>query len=247
MSLSGKVAVITGGSNGIGKACVERLARDGASVVINYASDTESADALVRSIGTDRALAVQADVSTMDGLARVVDEAVARFGKIDILMANAGTMPMRNVENTTEADFDKTFALNVKGPYFLAQRAVPHMPRGARIIFVSTGLCHNSAVPPDYLLYAASKGAVEQMTRVLAKGLAATRGIIVNAVAPGPTSTEFFYRGKSEALIEGMKKAFPFGRLGEPEEVAGMVAFLAGEDSKWVNGQTYMVNGGLFV
>jgi len=126
MSLSGKVAVITGGSNGIGKACVERLARDGASVVINYASDTKSADALVQSIGADRALAVQADVSTMDGIAKVVDEAVARFGKIDILMANAGTMPMRNVENTTEADFDKTFGLNVKGPYFLAQVSFIH-------------------------------------------------------------------------------------------------------------------------
>ncbi|KAJ6446765.1 60S ribosomal protein L40 [Purpureocillium lavendulum] len=246
MSLSGKVALVTGGSNGIGKACVERLARDGASVVINYASDTASAEALVRSIGADRAIAVQADVSTMDGIAKVVDEAVKRFGRIDVLMANAGTMPMRNVENTTEADFDKTFNLNVKGPYFLTQKVVPHMPSGGRIIFVSSGLCHNSAIPPDYLLYASSKGAVEQMARVMAKGLAA-KGIIVNAVAPGPTATEFFYRGKSEALIENMKKAFPFGRLGEPDEVASMVAFLAGEDSKWVSGQTYMVNGGLFV
>lgn len=123
---------------------------------------------------------------------------------------------------------------------------MPHMPPGGRIIFVSTGVCHFSTVLPDYLLYAATKGAIEQMTRVMAKGLAA-KGINVNAVGPGPTGTDFFYRGKPEAMIEGMKKAHPYGRLAEPEEIAGLVAFFAGDDRKWVNGQTYLVNGGLMV
>lgn len=120
------------------------------------------------------------------------------------------------------------------------------MSKGGRIIFVSTGVCHFSAVTPDYLLYAATKGAIEQMTRVMSKGLA-QKGIHVNAVAPGPTATEFFFRGKTEAMIQGMAKAHPLGRLGEPEDIAGVVAFFAGDDSRWVTGQIYLVNGGLMV
>ena len=121
MSLSGKVILITGGSSGIGKACVERVAQDGASVVVNYNSNAASANEIVASIGPDRALAVQADVSTLKGVGKLVDEAVAKFGKLDVVMANAGMMLMRNVENTTEDDYDQCFDLNVKGPYFLAQ------------------------------------------------------------------------------------------------------------------------------
>lgn len=121
MSHAGRVVIVTGGSNGIGKACVERLGRDGASVVINYYSDEAAANALVTSIGSDRALAVQADVGTMDGITKLIDETVKKFGHIDVVMANAAMMMMRNVENTTEEDFDKMFTLNVKGPYFLAQ------------------------------------------------------------------------------------------------------------------------------
>lgn len=120
------------------------------------------------------------------------------------------------------------------------------MPKGGRIIFVSTGVCHFSTVAPDYLLYAATKGAVEQMTRVMSKGLAA-KGITVNAVGPGPTATEFFFRGKSQAMVDGLAKAHPLGRLGQPDDIAGVVAFFAGDDSRWVTGQTYLVNGGLMV
>lgn len=267
MSLAGKVALVTGASNGIGKACVERLARDGASVVINYNRDKTSAESLVSSIGSDRALAVQADVSSIPGIKKLIDESVARFGKVDIVMANAGVMPMRTVETTTLDDFTNCFDMNVKGPYFLVQvrlpllillahiewhltfstqQAIPHMSAGGRIIFVSSSLCHASAIAPDYLLYAASKGAIEQMTRVMAKGLA-SNGITVNAVGPGPVATELFFKGKSEPMIEGIKKAHPFGRLGAPDDIAGVVSFLAGQDSSWVTGQTYLVNGGMMV
>ena len=121
MSLTGKVALITGGSKGIGKACVERLARDGASVVINYNRDADSANALVSSIGADRALAVQAYVSSLVDVDRLIDEAVKQFGHVDLIMANTGMMLMRNVENTSEEDFDQCFNLNVKSPYFMAQ------------------------------------------------------------------------------------------------------------------------------
>ncbi|KAI5461584.1 hypothetical protein BGZ63DRAFT_487405 [Mariannaea sp. PMI_226] len=246
MSLTGKVVLITGGSNGIGKACVERLAHDGASVVINYNHDSASAERLVQSIGPDRAIAVQADVSSLAGVDKLITETINMFGHIDMVMANAGILLMRNVENTTEDDFDRCFDLHVKGPYFLAQRVVPHMPPGGRILFVSTGICHFSSVAPDYLLYAATKGAIEQMTRVMAKGLAA-KGITVNAVGPGPTATEFFLKGKTEEIIKGMNNANPFGRLGQTDDIAGVVAFFAGEDSRWVTGQTYLVNGGLMV
>jgi 3-oxoacyl-[acyl-carrier protein] reductase len=125
MSLSGKVALITGGSNGIGKACVERLAKHGASVVINYNRDAASAEALVDAIGSESALAVQADASTIAGVTKLIDATVAEFGRVDIVMANAGVMPMRTVENTTELDFDQCFDMNVKAPYFLAQVCFP--------------------------------------------------------------------------------------------------------------------------
>ncbi|PTB39248.1 uncharacterized protein TrAFT101_007963 [Trichoderma asperellum] len=246
MSLQDKVILITGASNGIGKACAQRLHQEGARIVINYRTDASSANALVESFGADRAIAVQADAANTADLDRLVQAAVDKFGRIDTVVANAGLMLMRDVEDTTEDDFAKSFDLNVKGPYFLAQKAVPHMPPGSRIIFISTGVCHHSSVSPKYLLYAATKGAIEQMTRVMAKGLAA-KGIIVNAVAPGPTATELFYKGKPEGLINTIKGWSPFNRLGEPEEIANTVKFLASGDSSWVVGQTVLVNGGIMV
>lgn len=246
MSLQDKVILITGASNGIGKACAERLHKEGARIVINYRNDAAAANALVETFGPDRAIAVQADAGNTDDLDRLVSAAVAKFGRIDTVVANAGLMLMRDVEDTTEDDFAKSFDLNVKGPYFLAQKAVPHMPPGSRIIFISTGVCHYSSVPAKYLLYAATKGAIEQMTRVMAKGLAA-KGIIVNAVAPGPTATELFFKGKPEGLVNAIKAWSPFNRLGQPEEIANTVKFLASGDSSWVVGQTVLVNGGIMV
>ncbi|KAM0463222.1 hypothetical protein ACHAPV_003350 [Trichoderma viride] len=246
MSLQDKVILITGASSGIGKACAQRLYQEGARIVVNYRSDASSANALVDSFGAGRAIAVQADAANIDDINRLVQAAVDKFGRIDTIVANAGLMLMRDVEDTTEDDFAKSFDLNVKGPYFLAQKAVPHMPPGSHIIFISTGVCHHSSVSPKYLLYAATKGAIEQMTRVMAKGLAA-KGIIVNAVAPGPTATELFYKGKPEGLVNTIKAWSPFNRLGEPEDIANTVKFLASGDSSWVVGQTVLVNGGIMV
>ncbi|PNP46927.1 hypothetical protein TGAMA5MH_01880 [Trichoderma gamsii] len=246
MSLQDKVILITGASSGIGKACAQRLYQEGARIVINYRNDASSANALADSFGADRAIAVQADAANIDDIDRLVQAAVDKFGRIDTVVANAGLMLMRDVEDTTEDDFAKSFDLNVKGPYFLAQKAVPHMPPGSHIIFISTGVCHHSSVSPKYLLYAATKGAIEQMTRVMAKGLAA-KGIIVNAVAPGPTATELFYKGKPGDLVNTIKAWSPFNRLGEPEDIANTVKFLASGDSSWVVGQTVLVNGGIMV
>ncbi|EON96035.1 putative 60s ribosomal protein l40 protein [Phaeoacremonium minimum UCRPA7] len=246
MSLAGKVVLVTGASKGIGKAVVERLGKDGASVVVNYASDTAGAEAVVASIGAEHALAVQADVSTIAGIESLVSQAVKRFGRLDVVMANAGVMTMRSVMNTTEADFDKTFAINVKGPYFLVQKAVPHMPPGGRVILVSTGIAHSSTVQPGYTLYGATKGAIEQMTRIMSKDLA-TKGITVNAIGPGPTATDLFFEGKSEQLINMIKSQSPFNELGKPEDIAAAVKFLASDDSRWISGQTILVNGAAFV
>ncbi|KAM0354971.1 hypothetical protein ACHAPU_000815 [Fusarium lateritium] len=246
MSLKGKVVLVTGSTKGIGKAVVERCAADGASVVINYSSDRAPADELVSRIGSDRALAVQADVSNISEIEKLVQATVEKFGRIDCVMANAAVAPMNDLESTTEEGFDKSFNLNVKGPYFLVQKAVPHMSSGGRVILVSSGVLHQSQVAPRYLLYASTKGSVEQMTRILAKDLG-PKGITVNAIAPGPTATEMFFKGKSQELIDTIAGFSPLGRLGKPEEIAELAAFLAGPGSSWVSGQVIGANGGSFV
>ncbi|KAL4803350.1 hypothetical protein BDV18DRAFT_144624 [Aspergillus unguis] len=244
MSLTGKVVLITGASKGIGKATAQRLASEGASLVLNYNTDASSAEALVKEIGDDRALAVQADASKLPDLDRLVSSAVDKFGKIDILIPNAGILPMRDLEHTTEADFDFTYDLMVKGPYFLAQKAAKHIPEGGRIILVSTSVTAASTIHPSYLLYASAKAAVEQMTRVMAKDLAKV-GISVNCIAPGPTTTGLFLNGKSEAMVKMVAGMSPFNRIGEPDEIANALFFLCGSDSSWVSGQILRVNGAM--
>jgi 3-oxoacyl-[acyl-carrier protein] reductase len=239
-SLAGKVALITGASKGIGKATAVRLAQQGARVLATYGSDAAAAKELVK--GIEGALAIQSNASSVTEIDALVKEVVQRCGKIDILVLNAGVLPMKNLENTTEEDFDKTFALNVKGPYFLAQKAVPHMAPGSHIIFLSTTLCAASTVQPNYLLYNSTKGAIEQMTRVMAKDLG-PKQIYVNAVAPGPTGTELFFKGKNEQVLKMIAGFSPMNRIGEPEEIAETIAYLSG--SRWISGQVVRVNGGM--
>jgi len=244
--LAGKVALITGASKGIGAATALELASLGAKVVINYASDSKPADELVQKIGADNAIAIKANAGDVQEIERLVAETVAWGGKIDILIPNAGLALMRTLEQTEEGDFQRTMDLNVKGPYFLAQKALPHMQPGGRVILLSTSLCNFSSLTPNYLLYVTSKGAIEQMVRILAKDLGA-KGITVNCVAPGPTATELFFQGKSEEVVKRIAGANPFGRIGEPAEIARAVAYFAGEGGSWVNGQVLRVNGGMTV
>lgn len=245
LPLAGKVALITGGNKGIGRATAIRLAHDGAKVAINYASSSEAADEVVKALGPDNCVAIKADASDVKSIDRLVAETVKKFGKIDILIPNAGIMPpMKDLSTITEEMYDNTFALNVKGPLFLAQKAVPHMAPGSHIIFVSTSLLGTSTMTPNYMLYMASKGAVEQLVRVMSKELF-RKGIAVNAVAPGPTGTELFYQGKSDALVKTISGFSPAGRIGTPEEIAAAFAYLSSSDSSWVSGQTLRVNGGM--
>ncbi|WP_086074712.1 SDR family oxidoreductase [Paenibacillus camerounensis] len=241
--LQGKVAIITGASRGIGRHVAERLAAQGAAVIINYSSSPELAEEAVQRIQQQggRAAAVQADVSKPDQIARLYLEAKNLFGKIDIVVNNAGIMINSLIGDATEEQFDKQFAINVKGTYFSCQQAFLHLEQGGRIINFSTSV--NGQIFPAYSIYAGTKGAVEQFTRQLAKEFG-VKGITINAVAPGPVATELFLEGKSEAQLEGLKKANAFGRLGEPEDIAGAVSFLAGEQSAWITGQTLRVNGG---
>ncbi|KAJ6166843.1 hypothetical protein N7470_002290 [Penicillium chermesinum] len=226
MSLSGKVILITGSSQGIGKAVALHLASKGASIVINYNSNSAEADKVVNEIGSDRAIAIQADAGNLADLDRLVDTTVARFGKIDVVVPNAGILPMRDLESTSEEDFDKTYNLLVKGPYFLAQKAVKHMPAGGRVIFVSSSVLSTSSIGPAYLLYGSAKGAIEGMTRIMSKDLA-RKGIL------------------SEQVLKTVAGFSPFNRIGEPSEIASVLGFLAGEDSKWMSGQIVRVNGAM--
>ncbi|GAM37313.1 short chain dehydrogenase/reductase [Talaromyces pinophilus] len=242
MSYAGKVAVITGGSKGIGRATAEQFVALGAKVVINYSSDSAAADEVVQKLGQDNVLSIKADAGSVAGVKQIIDETVARFGKIDILVPNAGWMPMANLEAVTEELFDQIYSINVKGPLFLAKAAVPHMPQGSHIVFISTSLCHSANIVPPQLLYVSTKGAIEQFTRLLSRDLA-PKGIVVNCVAPGPTATELFLRGKPDALVDAIKKQSPFNRLGTPEEIAEAIVFMSG--TSWVAGQTLKANGSL--
>jgi 3-oxoacyl-[acyl-carrier protein] reductase len=216
----------------------------GASVVINYGRDEQAAIAAVDILGGySKAHAVQADAGSVTGVEKIVKDTVDKFGRLDIVVANAGVLPMSGVASTTESDFDQTFALNVKGPYFLVQKAIPHMSSGSSIVLVSSSQCHASTVTGPYTLYCATKGAIEQMVRTMSKDLS-PKGINVNAVAPGPTGTDLFFKGKTQEMIDRLASMNPKNRIGTPEEIANAVVFLALPASIWVSGQVMLVNGG---
>lgn len=241
--LSGKVAIVTGASRGIGREIAERLAENGAKVVVNYASSPAKAEEVVGLIkqGGGEARAIQADISQVAEVERLFRETIEAYGGIDILVNNAGIMTTKPIAAMTEEDFDQQFAINVKGTYFAIQQAFHHMNSGGRIINFSTSVA--GQMFPTYSVYAGTKGAVEQFTRQLAKEFG-PKGITINAVAPGPVNTELFTVGKSEEQIAGIVKMNAFGRLGETDDIAGVVLFLASEESKWITGQTLRVNGG---
>ncbi len=242
--LKGKVALVTGSSRGIGRAVAERLSKDGASVVVNYSKNADQAQHVVEAIQSagGQAIAVHSNVASVDDIHHLFDQAIERFGKIDILVNNAGILSTEPVAQVTEEDFDKLFGVNVKGTFFACQQAALTMNQGGRIINLSSTV--TEMILPNYAIYSASKGAVEQITRVLAKELGA-RGITVNCVSPGPTDTELFRAGKTEEQIDALAQMAAFGRLGKPQDIADVVAFLASEEARWITGQNIRANGGL--
>ncbi|WP_292322458.1 SDR family oxidoreductase [Mesorhizobium sp.] len=238
-----RTAIVTGASRGIGAAIAKRLAQEGIAVIVNYARGKDAADEVVSAIeaagGT--ALAVQADIGDPAGMAALFDAAEKAFGGVDILVNNAGMMKLSPIAETEEAQFERQLVVNLGGPFRGMREAARRLNDGGRIINFSSSVV--GFYQPAYGVYAATKAGVEAMTHILAKELGPRR-ITVNAVAPGPIDTELFTDGKSAAQIEAITKLVPLGRLGQPDDIAGLVAFLAGPDSQWVNGQIIRANGG---
>jgi 3-oxoacyl-[acyl-carrier protein] reductase len=239
-----KVALVTGASRGIGLAVAERLARDGFTLVINYSESAAPAEALVRKIerAGGRALAAKADIGDAGSVRRMFDAAEAAFGGIDVLVNNAGVMTLAPIADTDDASLDRHIAVNLKGTFNTLREAAKRLRSGGRIINFSTSVV--GMLMPTYGIYVATKAAVEALTSVLAKELRG-RNITVNAVAPGPTATDLFLKGKPQEVVDRMAKMAPLERLGQPNDVADVVAFLAGPDAGWINGQVLRVNGGI--
>ncbi|TGT40412.1 SDR family oxidoreductase [Mesorhizobium sp. M8A.F.Ca.ET.165.01.1.1] len=239
-----KAAIVTGASKGIGAAIARRLARDGIAVVVNYAQGQAEAEAVVRAIEADggKAIAVQADIADPTGIANLFDAGEKAFGGIDILVNNAGIMRLSPIAQADDAFFDTQIAINLGGVFRGMREGARRLRDGGRIVNFSSSVV--GLYQPGYGVYAATKAAVEAMTHILAKELGARR-ITVNAVAPGPVETALFTDGKSAAQIEAIGNMIPLGRLGQPDDIAGVVSFLAGPDSGWVNGQIIRANGGV--
>ena len=243
-SLSGKTALVTGASRGIGRAVALKLGQMGAAVVVNYMNNVAAAEEVVEQIAAQggKALAIQADMADPAAIEQLFDQAIGEFGQLDILVNNAGIAIYKAIAEVSEDDYEKLFSLNVKGLLFACQQAARKLADGGRIINISTSV--TKMMLPSYGLYAASKGAVEQLTKVLAKELG-LRGITVNAVSPGPTDTELFREGKTEEQIRQMGAMAAFNRIGTPEDIAGAVALLASAEAGWISGQNICANGGL--
>ncbi|GAB3105493.1 SDR family oxidoreductase [Lysobacter terrae] len=244
MNTESKVALVTGASRGIGAAIARRLATDGFTVVINYAGASAEAEALVSEIeqAGGRAVAAQADVADPAAVARLFDGAQAAFGGVDVLVNNAGIMRLATLAESDDALFDSQVAINLKGSFNTLREASRRLRDGGRIVNLSSSVV--GLTPATYGVYAATKAAVEAMTHVLTKELRG-RNITVNAVAPGPTATRLFLDGKPQDVIERLAKQAPLERLGQPEDIAATVSFLAGNDGAWINGQVLRANGGI--
>ena len=238
-----RTAIVTGASRGIGRAVASRLARDGFAVVVNYAGNTAKAEGVVNEIKSagGRAIAVRADIANTAEVERLFTEGERAFGAIGVVVNSAGIMQMLPLATASEEDFDAIFATNVRGTFNVLKQAATRVRDGGRIITLSTSVVAMSF--PNYGPYAASKAAVEVLTRTLANELRG-RQITVNAVAPGATATELFFEGKSKERIDYFTKLAPLERLGTPEDIANVVAFLVGPDGGWVNGQVLRANGG---
>jgi 3-oxoacyl-[acyl-carrier protein] reductase len=239
-----KVALVTGASRGIGMAIAERLARDGFQLIINYSENAAPAEALVRKLegAGGRALAVKADISDPNAVREMFDAAERTFGGVDVLVNNAGIMSLAAIAETDDASFDRLIAVNLKGTFNTLREAAKRLREGGRIVNFSSSVV--GMLMPTYGIYTATKAAVEGLTSVLAKELRG-RNITVNAVAPGPTATDLFLKGKTQEVVDRMAKMAPLERLGQPSDIADVVSFLAGPDAAWINGQVLRVNGGI--
>jgi 3-oxoacyl-[acyl-carrier protein] reductase len=241
---SNKVAIVTGASRGIGAAVAERLAHDGFTVVINYAGSAADAERLASKIekAGGKALTAKADVSDPAAVKGMFDAAETAFGGVDVLVNNAGIMRLATLADATDELIDSHININLKGVINTLREASRRLREGGRIVNLSSsqvGLLH-----PTYGIYIATKAGVEAMTRVLSKELRG-RNITANVIAPGPTATALLLDANTKENLERLRMLAPLERLGQPEDIAAVVAFLAGPDGAWINGQVLRANGGI--
>ncbi|MDJ1484948.1 SDR family oxidoreductase [Cytophagaceae bacterium YF14B1] len=244
ITLNEKVVLVTGASRGIGASLAQSFAENGAKVIVNYAGSKDAAEKVVANIkqkGGD-AIAVQADVSKPADVKNLFDTAIAQYGRIDVLVNNAGIMITKTIKDTTDEEFDRHFDINVKGVFNTLREAATRLSDNGSVINFSTSV--NRLMLPGYGTYVATKSAVEQLTRIFAKEVGA-RGINVNSVSPGPTDTELFTNGKSEELINRLASLSAFNRIGKPEDIVPIVLFLASDEAKWISAQNIGANGAM--
>ena len=241
-ALSGKVALVTGGSRGIGAAIARRLAADGAAVAITYSASPDKADAVVKQIEAagGKAVALQADAADPEQQRQAVKSTVEKLGRLDVFVNNAGVATMGPLDEVKPEDYDRQFAINVRGLFFATQEAARHLPEGGRIVFIGSNI--GERVPfPGISVYAMTKAAVANLTRSLARELA-PRNITVNNVAPGPIDTDM--NPADGPIAEMVRSYVALGRHGTGDDVAAVVSLLAGPGGKFVTGATYLVDGG---
>ncbi len=236
-SLSGKAAIVTGASRGIGRAIAERLAAEGARVVVNYSNSAAAAEALAARIG---GIAVRADVSQKQEVVEMFERAEGALGGLDIVVNNAGVALMKPLADFSDEEFERVFAVNARGAFYCCREAARRLRQDGRIVNISTGATVGGTA--GGAVYCASKASVEQFTRALARELAPRR-ITVNTVSPGFTETDMF--ASLPHLADLAPKLTPLGRAGKPEEVAAVVAWLCSEDARWITGQNIQAGGGL--
>lgn len=241
-ALTGKVAIVTGSSRGIGRGIAERLGHDGASVVINYSGSEQEANEVVEAIAAagGKSVAIQASLSKVEDIRRLFAETTQQFGQLDILVNNAGTGVVGAIADVTEDEYDKVFNLNVRGVLFALQEASKHMNDGGRIVNISS----TTTIHPEagMAVYAASKAAIKLFTAVMAREVG-DRGITVNTVMPGPTIPGMFGNMPPEVQQQAAASS-PFNRVGTPQDIADVVAFLVSEEARWLTGQELCANGG---
>ena len=238
-----KVAIVTGGSGGIGKAVSARLAKDGFSIVVGCSGGAEKADEVVGDIEAagGKALAVQADVSKPEGVAALFEQTVSKYGQVDVVVHCAGIMPLSPIAKGDVELFDHVINTNLRGTFLLLSEAARRVGEGGRIIVFSSSVLAKAF--PTYGAYVASKAGVEGLVHVLANELGKQK-VTVNVVAPGPVNTPLFTQGKSQEEMDKIAQMAPLGRLGEPDDISGVVSFLAGPDGAWINSQVLLANGG---
>ncbi|WP_031464904.1 SDR family oxidoreductase [Sciscionella sediminilitoris] len=241
---TGRAAIVTGGSRGIGRAVSRKLAARGMGVLVNYAGDRSAAEQTVAAITETggNAIAVQGDISEESAVTELFDRAGAEFGGVDVVVHAAGRLALSPIAELDLDELDRLHRTNIRGAFVVAKQAANRLRAGGSFVGFSTSVVGTQF--PGYGAYAASKGAIESMTLILARELRG-RDITVNTVAPGPTATELFLDGKTEHEIEALAKTPPLERLGTPEDIAEVVAFLTSAEGHWINGQILRANGGL--